>query len=318
VSFHRLVVSSAFAGCLACTVALAQARDAAPTATSPAVEGVDVEQVATLASGVPLRFTVFGTPRSLGALRIEGARRPLELRETEPGIYEGTYVIDAGDAIRADSRVTASLQRGGSVAYSTLDEPLLLETGSVPWSTAATSPATANGALAMSAPAPNGKAASPVPTSAATTLAASSGAPARVGVPVPLAAAALPPAAAPRGAEPCADCAVVESVQAVEAPPRGGTIGAIGGAIAGAILGKEAGAAHNRRMLSLLGAIGGAFAGREVERKATQSTHYDVVLRLPDGSALKRRYEEAPPFSTGETIRLGASARQGAPVPAPL
>jgi outer membrane lipoprotein SlyB len=96
--------------------------------------------------------------------------------------------------------------------------------------------------------------------------------------------------------------------------PRGGVIGAIGGAIAGAILGKELGEAHKQRMLTLLGAIGGGLAGRQIERQATQSTQYDVDLRLADGTVLKRRYEQAPPFAVGATIRLGTPSR-GTPAP---
>ena len=127
----------------------------------------------------------------------------------------------------------------------------------------------------------------------------------------------LPPAAvaAPHSVErACSDCAVVESIRAVEAAPRGGIIGTIGGAIAGAILGKELGEAHKQRMLTLLGAIGGGLAGRQIERHATQSTQYDVDLRLADGTVLKRRYEQAPPFVAGATIRLGTASR-ATPVP---
>ena len=79
--------------------------------------------------------------------------------------------------------------------------------------------------------------------------------------------------------------------------PRGGVIGAIGGAIAGAILGKELGEAHKQRMLTLLGAIGGGLAGRQIERQATQSTQYDVDLRLADGSRAEA------PLRTGAAVR---------------
>ena len=67
------------------------------------------------------------------------------------------------------------------------------------------------------------------------------------------------------------------------------------------------GEAHNRRVLSVLGAIGGALVGRHIEQQATASTQYDVDLRLADGTLLKRRYEQAPPFAAGATIRLGPS-----------
>lgn len=342
-SFHRLVISSALAAWVACIAPPAQSRDAAPIAASSlAVEGVDVEQVEMLASGVPLRFTVFGTPRSVVALRIEGARRALALRETDPGIYEGTYVIDARDAIRADSRVTASLQQGGNVAYSTLDEPLLLAAGSVPWSRAATDAVPSTPAPTADASTPDQivepRASMPVPVAADRPAAPVPSVDARPSAPVVIVESRTPTpvpiavsperapseaggvAAAPsrRDLVPCGDCAVVESVQAVEAAPRGGVVGAIGGAIAGAILGQEIGAAHTRRVLGVLGAIGGALVGREVERQATRATQYDVVLRRADGSLVKRRYEQAPPFSVGETIRLDTAARPGTRVPALL
>lgn len=302
-SFHRLVVSAALAGGIACTAPFAVAGE--PTrapAGAVAVASIDVEQVAELASGVPLNFTVFGTPGSLVVLRIDGGRRPLDLRETEPGVYEGSYVIDGRDAIRPDSRVTATLQRNGAAAYSTLDEPLLLAQGTVPWSVAA-APAPV--------PTPLPQSPAPVPIAAPMPIPITVAPPQQV---PPAAWAATPPT--PRERERCRDCAVVESVRAVEAAPRGGGVGAIGGAIAGAILGKEAGAAHTKRVLTVLGAIGGALVGREVERQATRATHYDVDLRLADGTVLKRRYEQAPPFVAGETIRLGATSGRGTPVPA--
>jgi len=37
-----------------------------------AIDGVEVEQVAALGAGVPLRFSVYGTPHAAVSLRIEG------------------------------------------------------------------------------------------------------------------------------------------------------------------------------------------------------------------------------------------------------
>jgi len=309
VSFHRLVMSAALAGGIACAAPLAAAREpvraAVATVAAVSVDAVDVEQVVALGAGVPLNFTVFGTPGALVTVRIDGGRRLLELVETEPGIYEGSYLIDGVDEVRPESRVSATLRKNGAVAYAALDEPLLLATGTVPWGVA-TAPA--------EAPARPALAGTPLPQPV----------PAETTMPVPIAVTprhpqSLPPpafAARPPPADraPCSDCAVVESVRPVEMAPRGGVIGAIGGAIAGAILGKEVGEAHKQRMLTLLGAIGGGLAGRQIERHATQSTQYDVDLRLADGTVLKRRYEQAPPFVAGATIRLGTASR-ATPVP---
>jgi outer membrane lipoprotein SlyB len=302
VSFHRLLIAAALTGGMACAAPFAEAREPAPVpVASVAVAGVDIEQVAALGAGVPLNFTAFGTPGALVSLRIEGGRRVLELQEVEAGVYEGSYLIDGLDAIRPESRVTVTLQKNGAVAYAALDEPLLLARGTVPWNIA-TRPAVE--------PAPAPPLGTPVPPV---------GPAAR-----PPTAAVTPPLATPPVAvasttvierTACGDCAVVESVRAVENAPSGGVIGTIGGAIAGAILGKELGEAHKQRMLTLLGAIGGAVAGRQIERHATQSTQYEVDLRLADGTLLRRRYEQAPPFAVGATIRLGTPMR-GSPAPA--
>jgi len=334
VSFHRLLMSAALAAALGCAPPLAAAREPARSAAPSAiVDGVDVEQVAAIGAGVPLNFTVFGTPGALVVLRIDGGRRVLELREAEPGVYEGSYVIDGADAIRPESRVTATLQKDGAVAYAALDEPLLLARGTVPWGVDAAGAATARSAApspavvpspspfpALPAGTPEPFAAAPVPpTGTAASLAATpvpetgqgeATRPLPIAVtpqPVPRAAFSAAPSAVDSTS--CSDCAVVEAVRAVEAAPRGGVIGTIGGAIAGAILGKELGEAHKRRMLTVLGAIGGALAGRQIERRATQATEYEVDLRLADGTLLKRRYEQAPPFVAGATIRLGTPLR---------
>jgi len=40
-----------------------------------------------------------------------------------------------------------------------------------------------------------------------------------------------------------------------------------------------------------------------------------LLVRLADGTLLRRRYEQMPPFAAGATIRLGTPMR-GMPVPA--
>ena len=278
-SFHRLVMSAALAGGIACAAPLALAREPVRGAVGAVtVDGVDVEQVAALGAGVPLNFTVFGTPGALVTLRIDGGRRVLELREVEPGVYEGSYLIDGVDAVRPESRVTATLQKNGAVAYAALDEPLLLAKGTVPWAP----PRRARGA-----PRPPRRPQTTMPVPIAVT-------PRQPRVIPPAAFAATPPPSAPA---PCGDCAVVESVRAVEVAPRGGVIGAIGGAIAGAILGKELGEAHKQRMLT---------ASRRDRRRARRPPDratgdaVDPVRRRP---ASGRRHGAEAPLRAGAAVR---------------
>jgi len=225
-------------------------------ATSLQVEAFDVEQVPQLAAGARLNFSVFGTPGATATLQIDGAPYPLELREMQPGIYEGSYTIGERDHIAPDGRVVATLRRGEQAATMELTEPLQL--GASPPVAAAPPPA------------------------------------------LPQA----PPPPAPPERRTCDDCAIVESIRAVEVRGVPGHLGAIVGGVIGALFGDRIGEAEGRRVTRIVGALGGALAGREIERRHGSRTQYDVVLRRADGTTQMRRYEGMPPFRVGETIRL--------------
>ena len=267
------------------------------------IDGFDVEQVQHLVPGAQLNFAVFATPFASASVQIDGSRRVVELREVEPGVYEGSYTIDAADRIRSEGPVVATLWRDGAVARSVLEEPLLLD-GPAP--AGATKPA-----VVAAAPGPallpraQGM---PVPSMIGMRVPPPADAPAMV--PVPLAGTwpvALPP---PRRVEArCVDCARVESIRAVEA--KGGApaqIGAIAGGLAGALFGEQIGRAHQRHVTAVLGAIGGALIGHEVQRQAEGRPRYEATLRLADGTQRVQRYDGPPPFRVGETIRFDAAA----------
>ena len=287
-SLHRLVMAVA--------VAAGVAVGATPAHAAPnggfGIDGVDVEQVAEIADGVPLRFSVYGTPHATVMLRIEGGWRVLALQESTPGVYEGTYVVDARDAVRPGSRVTATIQQGGRLARADLDEPLVLAAAPLPWADAA---ATAGGR------------GSPVPT-----VLAPATLPPQATAPRPLPAQAMPDVVA-RGPEraTCADCARVESVRMVDDAAPAGAIATLPDRIARAVLGDELGQAHTDRMRRLLGTV----TGRDPARPAASAAEYEVVLRTSDGRRQVRRYDRPPPFAPGATVRLGAG--HGGPVPAP-
>ncbi len=54
------------------------------------IDAFDVEEVASLAPGAVLQFSVFASPGASATVLIEGVRRLVELREVQPGVYEGT------------------------------------------------------------------------------------------------------------------------------------------------------------------------------------------------------------------------------------
>ena len=94
--------------------AMPQSGRTAPVAAPLRIDGINVEEVAQLAAGTQLSFSLFGTPGAVASLQIEGARHGLLLREAERGVYEGTYTIDTQDRISADGPVVGTLRRGSS------------------------------------------------------------------------------------------------------------------------------------------------------------------------------------------------------------
>ena len=268
----RQVILGVLAALLASinVAALAQPSRSAPSdAAGLRVEEFDVEQVPQLTSGSRLAFSLYGTSGAEATLQIEGARRVLQLREVQPGMYEGTYTIDAQDQIGPEARVTAVLRRGNQVAASVLEEPLQF---------GASAPVASDPPMAQGAPIEE---VAPI------------GASPRIGTPVPPKPVALA----------CADCAIVESVRAVDVDSVPGKLAGAAGGVAGAIFGDDIGRAHARHVAWVLGAL----TGRKVEPDGSQRTRYDVVLRLPSGAMQTRSYDSVPPFKVGDMVRSASS-----------
>jgi len=278
---------------------IAPSQAAPPGRTAPGavyVDAFDVEQVASLAPGTVLQFTVFSSPGASATVMVEGVRRLVELREVEPGIYEGSYAIEAADRLRVGSTAVATVWRDGAVVRAALEESLLLD-GAPPTPVAAPSPSV----VAQTAPAPAPVRGAPVPAPVPAWSP-----PPPLGVPVVVPSAGRVVA--------CRDCARVESIRAVEVPTGPAYAGAVAGSIAGALFGEEVGKAHERHVTAALGAIGGAVLGHEAQRAATSRTLYDATLRMPNGALRVRRYDAPPPFQVGQFIRVeGTSPAVAAP-----
>ena len=299
----------------ACLVAIGWGVSAAgqPPSADPVttagvrIEGFDVEEVPSLAPGTRLAFTLFGTPGAEAVVRIEGADAILRLHETQRGIYDGVYTIGPRERLDPGARVMGSLRIGEQVARAQLEEPLVLGNppalrGTAPQLASADDtrrrePAASTGEDASGAGQPQDSIdtpAYPVPRNA---------------LPSPFSqphavppAPAGPPAPAQRRA--CADCAVVESVQAIRPEPRVGVVGAVIGGITGALLGDRIADGAQRHWARVVGAIGGALAGHAIERQATSPVRYDVWLRLPDGTRQVRSYPAPPPYRAGDVVHL--------------
>lgn len=117
------------------------------------------------------------------------------------------------------------------------------------------------------------------------------------------------PAPAP-AAQACRNCGVVESIRQVQVPVKDNSdhlVGTIAGGVAGGVVGNQFGGGNGKTALTVLGAVGGALAGREVERNIRQQqtvTHYELTVRMNDGSSRQFRSAQPFAFASGDHVRV--------------
>ncbi|MBB1625325.1 glycine zipper 2TM domain-containing protein [Achromobacter sp. UMC71] len=141
-------------------------------------------------------------------------------------------------------------------------------------------------------------------------------APAQPGAPAPAARQPAPqarPAPAPAAQPPaqaCRTCGVVETIRQVQVPVKDNSdhlVGTIAGGAVGGVVGNQFGGGNGKTALTVLGAVGGALAGREVERNIRQQqtvTHYELTVRMNDGSARQFRSAQPFAFASGDHVRV--------------
>lgn len=125
------------------------------------------------------------------------------------------------------------------------------------------------------------------------------------------ASASAPRAPAPAPAQlACQSCGVVETIRQVQVPVKDNSdhlVGTIGGGVVGGVVGNQFGGGSGKTALTVLGAVGGALAGREVERNIRQQqtvTHYELTVRMSDGSARQFRSAQPFAFASGDHVRV--------------
>jgi outer membrane lipoprotein SlyB len=119
----------------------------------------------------------------------------------------------------------------------------------------------------------------------------------------------LPTSSAKMGAEQqaaakkeCPECGVVVEVRVVEQKGEGTGLGAVVGGVAGAVVGREI--SDGRDVGTVVGAAGGAIAGHQIERHARTTKHYQVQVRMADGTTKTVRYSARPSWKSGDKVRL--------------
>ncbi len=102
---------------------------------------------------------------------------------------------------------------------------------------------------------------------------------------------------------PCLNCGVVESVRAIQQQAPASGLGAATGALLGGVLGHQVGGGNGKALATIAGAVGGGFAGNAVEKNASTSIRYEVIVRMDDGSRQRFILKEQR-WSSGDPVRI--------------
>lgn len=101
------------------------AKRVAP-APAPEIHEMQVAADGPLSAGTELSFTLEGSTRGVARVRIPGTNVNMALRETEPGVYTGTYTIRRADRIQTNKPVRASLSSGKRTVFANYNLPASL------------------------------------------------------------------------------------------------------------------------------------------------------------------------------------------------
>jgi len=136
----------------------------------------------------------------------------------------------------------------------------------------------------------------PKPVAKAPQPAAPSAAPA-----MPATSTLPPPIAAPA---PCPNCGVIDDIRAVTQAGEGSGLGAVAGGVLGGILGNQIGGGTGKKIATVAGVAGGAYAGHQVEKNQKKTTHYEITVRMKDGSLRSLTQDSPPAWRIGDRVRV--------------
>ena len=102
----------------------------------------------------------------------------------------------------------------------------------------------------------------------------------------------------------CGNCGRVEAVEVFEQKGEGTGLGAVAGGVVGGVLGNQIGGGTGRKLATVAGVAGGAYAGHEIEKRAKATKHYEVAVRMDDGTLRRFPYDAEPPYRTGDRIKV--------------
>lgn len=125
-------------------------------------------------------------------------------------------------------------------------------------------------------------------------------------------AAAKPAARSAESGEPpvktqapvCRNCGVITAIRTVEQAGEGSGLGAIAGGVVGGLLGHQVGGGTGKDLATIAGAVGGGYAGHQVEKKVKTTKHYEISIRMDDGSHRTMTQEVSPAFAIGDSVKI--------------
>jgi outer membrane lipoprotein SlyB len=110
--------------------------------------------------------------------------------------------------------------------------------------------------------------------------------------------------AAPPAPPPCPTCGTVDAIRTIEKPGEGSGVGLVAGGVLGGLLGHQIGRGSGNTAATIVGAAGGAYAGHQVEKNVKKAIHYDISVRMDDGTLRTVSYDVEPGFRTGDKVRF--------------
>ena len=106
----------------------------------------------------------------------------------------------------------------------------------------------------------------------------------------------------------CSNCGVIESITPVKEEGKGTALGAVAGGLAGLVVGNQVGGGNGKTIAKIAGAAGGAYLGNKVEKKVRGTTHYDIKVRLDNGTETTISQDNEPTLAVGAPVQIVSGA----------
>ena len=315
-------------------VARAETPTASVAAYTPRIESFTVQPLDRASPGSDLYFTLNGAPGADVSLQMVGSNKVVRMTEEQPGRYEAAYTIRSSDRITAESLVTARMVRDGKSVTATLDKSVV---AGAPAPIDPRAPKISS--FVVNAPdrvqpgdelsfslsgLPDGRASVAVKGVKSRIALTEASRGVYEGSYTVRRDDRLNGAIAATGylsinkqesskvyergtpvAQACANCGVVESVNAVQVKDgSSNALGTVAGGVLGGVLGHQVGNGTGKDLATIAGAVGGAYAGNRVQNNMAKKTEYRVVVRLQNKTTQTFTYAADPGMTVGKQVKI--------------